>query len=63
MFPLDLAIDERIRVLLVYYSTAIALFFDSRYGEVWNRLLSELSWARRYRQCSQSEALAKARRR
>lgn len=56
----DLAIDEwdareeRVRVLparvMVYYAMACALFFDDGYGEVWNKLLSGLEWARRFRQ-------------
>ena len=32
-----------------YYAMACVLFLDSAYVEVWNRLLSGLSWARRYR--------------
>jgi hypothetical protein len=35
--------------LVVYYVMACVLFMDSAYGEVWNKLLSGLSWARRYR--------------
>jgi hypothetical protein len=35
--------------LVAYYVMACALFMDSAYGEVWNKLLSGLSWARRYR--------------
>jgi hypothetical protein len=35
--------------LVAYYVMACVLFMDSAYGEVWNKLLSGLSWARRYR--------------
>ncbi|WBB97754.1 MULTISPECIES: IS4 family transposase [unclassified Solwaraspora] len=35
--------------LVVYYVIACVLFMDSAYVEVWNRLLSGLSWAGRYR--------------
>jgi hypothetical protein len=35
--------------LVVYYVMACVLFMDSAYGEVWNKLLSGLWWARRYR--------------
>jgi hypothetical protein len=55
----DLAVEEwdvrekRFRLLparlMVYYVMACVLFMDSGYGEVWNKLLSGLSWARRYR--------------
>src|ERR1700716_2898776 len=56
----DLAIDEwdareeRVRMLparlMAYYAMALAVHFDSGYGEVWNKLPSGLSWAKRYRQ-------------
>ena len=75
----DLAIDEwdargeRARVLparlMAYYAMAMAMHFDSGYGEVWNKLLSGLSWARRYRQrvragvAPSTAALTKARQR
>lgn len=36
--------------VMVYYAMACALFFDDGYGEVWNKLLSGLEWARRFRQ-------------
>jgi hypothetical protein len=55
----DLAVEEwdvrekRFRLLparlMAYYVMACVLFMDSGYGEVWNKLLSGLSWARRYR--------------
>jgi hypothetical protein len=63
MFPpelVDLAIEEwdvreeRHRMLparvMAYYAMACTMFFDDAYGEVWNKLLSGLTWARRYRQ-------------
>lgn len=75
----DLAIDEwdareeRVRMLparlMAYYAMALAMHFDSGYGEVWNRLLSGLSWGKRYRQRVEVEmapstaALTKARQR
>jgi transposase IS4-like protein/DDE family transposase len=55
----DAAVDEwdareqRKRTLparvMVYFAMAMILFFDSGYGEVWNKLLSGLDWARTYR--------------
>ena len=36
--------------LAAYYTMACAMYFDDAYGEVWNKLLSGLEWARRYRQ-------------
>jgi hypothetical protein len=75
----DLAIDEwdareeRVRMLparlMAYFAMALAVHFDSGYGEVWNKLLSGLSWARRYRQrveagvAPSTAALTKARQR
>jgi hypothetical protein len=53
--------------LVAYYVMACVLFMDSAYVEVWNRLLSGLSWARRYRTRREvgmqpsAAALAKAR--
>jgi hypothetical protein len=45
--------EQRFRLLparlVAYYVMACVLFMDSAYGEVWNKLLSGLSWARRYR--------------
>jgi hypothetical protein len=35
--------------LVAYYVIARVLFMDSAYGEGWSKLLSGLSWARRYR--------------
>jgi hypothetical protein len=35
--------------LMVYFAMAMILHFDSGYGEVWNKLLSGLEWARTYR--------------
>jgi hypothetical protein len=80
MFPpelVDLAIEEwdvreeRHRMLparvMAYYVMACTMFFDDAYGEVWNKLLSGLMWARRYRQRRRvgmqpsAAALAKAR--
>ena len=73
----DLAIEEwdvrevRHRVLparvMAYYAMACAMYFDDAYAEVWNKLLSGLAWARRYRQRRQvgmqptTAALTKAR--
>jgi len=55
----DLAIEEwdvreeRYRMLparvMAYYAMACAMYFDDAYGEVWNKLLSGLEWAKRYR--------------
>lgn len=75
----DLSIDEwdareeRVRMLparlMAYYAMALAMHFGSGYGEVWNKLLSGLSWARRYRQrveagmAPSTAALTKARQR
>ena len=75
----DLAIDEwdareeRVRVLparlMAYFAMAMAVHFGSGYGEVWNKLLSGLSWAKRYRQrvevgvAPSTAALTKARQR
>jgi len=55
--------------LAAYYTMACAMFFDDSYGEVWNKLLSGLEWARRYRQRTDAgmqpsaAALTKARQR
>ena len=62
VFPpelVDRAVDEagvreqRTRTLparvVVYYLLAMVLFFQSGYGEVWNRLVAGLDWARRFR--------------
>jgi Insertion element 4 transposase N-terminal/Transposase DDE domain len=35
--------------LTVFYAMAMVLFFDCGYGEVWNKLLTGLSWARTFR--------------
>jgi hypothetical protein len=75
----DLAIDEwdareeRVRMLparlMAYFAMAMAVHFGSGYGEVWNKLLSGLSWAKRYRQrvevgmAPSTAALTKARQR
>jgi hypothetical protein len=55
----DLAIEEwdvreeRHRMLparvMAYYAMACAMYFGDAYGEVWNKLLSGLEWAKRYR--------------
>jgi hypothetical protein len=55
----DAAVDEwdareqRVRTLparvMVYFTMAMILYFDVGYSEVWNKLLSGLSWARTYR--------------
>lgn len=46
--------EERTRMLparlMAYFAMAMVLFIDSGYSEVWNRLLSGLGWARRFRQ-------------
>jgi hypothetical protein len=79
-FPADLvdaavdewdAREERSRILparlMAYFAMAMVLFIDSGYGEVWNKLLSGLGWARTYRQRRQAgmqpstAAIAKAR--
>jgi hypothetical protein len=62
VFPpdvVDAAVDEwdareqRVRTLparvMVYFAMAMILYFDAGYSEVWNKLLSGLSWARTYR--------------
>src|SRR5260370_22160628 len=45
--------EQRARTLparvVVYYLLAMVLFFQSGYGEVWNRLVAGLDWARRFR--------------
>jgi hypothetical protein len=61
----DVAVDEwdareqRTRILparvMVYYAMAMILFFDSGYGEVWNKLLSGLDWAKTYRRRCQAD--------
>jgi transposase IS4-like protein/DDE family transposase len=74
---IDLAIEEwdvreeRHRMLparvMAYYAMACAMYFDDAYGEVWNKLLGGLEWARRYRRRRQvgmqptTAALTKAR--
>lgn len=35
--------------LMVYYAMAMTLFMDCGYGEVWNKLLTGLVWARTFR--------------
>jgi hypothetical protein len=35
--------------LTVYFALAMVLFFDSGYGEVWNKLLTGLVWAKTFR--------------
>ena len=44
--------EQRKRTLparvVVYYLLAMVLFFQSGYGEVWNRLVAGLEWARRF---------------
>jgi hypothetical protein len=35
--------------VVVYYLLAMVLFFQSSYGEVWNKLVAGLDWARRFR--------------
>ncbi len=35
--------------VVVYYLLAMVLFFQSGYGEVWNKLVAGLDWARRFR--------------
>src|ERR1039457_5189864 len=46
--------EQRTRTLparvVVYYLLAMVLFFQSGYGEVWNRLVAGLDWARRFRE-------------
>jgi hypothetical protein len=75
----DLAIDEwdareeRVRMLparlMAYFAMAMTVHFGCGYGEVWNKLLSGLSWAKRYRQrmdvgmAPSTAALTKARQR
>jgi hypothetical protein len=45
--------EQRKRTLparvVVYYLLAMVLFFQSSYGEVWNKLVAGLDWARRFR--------------
>jgi len=45
--------EQRKRTLparvMVYYVLAMVLFFQSGYGEVWNKLVAGLDWARRFR--------------
>jgi hypothetical protein len=45
--------EQRTRALparvVVYYLLAMVLFFQSGYGEVWNKLVAGLEWARRFR--------------
>src|SRR5437660_4292352 len=45
--------EQRRRTLparvVVYYLLAMVLFFQSSYGEVWNKLVAGLDWARRFR--------------
>ena len=45
--------EQRKRALpsrvVVYYLLAMVLFFQSGYGEVWNKLVAGLDWARRFR--------------
>ncbi len=44
--------EQRVRTLparvVVYYLLAMVLFFQSGYGEVWNKLVAGLDWARRF---------------
>ena len=51
--------EKRVRILparvVVYYAMACSLFAEDGYGEVWNKLLSGLEWARRYRQRRQAK--------
>jgi hypothetical protein len=46
--------EQRKRTLparvVVYYLLAMVLFFQSGYGEVWNKLVAGLDWARRFRE-------------
>ena len=46
--------ERRTRMLpsrvVVYYLLAMVLFFQSGYGEVWNKLVAGLDWARRFRE-------------
>ena len=45
--------EQRTRTLpsrvVVYYLLAMVVFFQSGYGEVWNKLVAGLDWARRFR--------------
>jgi Insertion element 4 transposase N-terminal len=45
--------EQRKRTLparvMVYHLLAMVLFFRSGYGEVWNKLVGGLDWARRFR--------------
>jgi Insertion element 4 transposase N-terminal len=36
--------------LVVYYTLAMTVFFQSSYGEVWNKLVSGLDWAKSFRE-------------
>ncbi len=46
--------EQRKRALparvVVYYLLAMVLFFQSGYGEVWNKLVAGLDWAKRFRE-------------
>jgi hypothetical protein len=46
--------EQRTRMLparlMAYYTMACTMYFDDAYPEVWNKLLTGLEWARRYRQ-------------
>src|SRR6266849_3187647 len=46
--------EQRTRTLpsrvVVYYLLAMVLFFQSGYGEEWNKLVAGLDWARRFRE-------------
>ncbi len=47
--------EQRKRTLparvVVYLLLAMVLFFQSGYGEVWNKLVQGLEWARQFRVC------------
>jgi len=53
--------------LMAYYALAMVLFMDSGYQEVWNKLVTGLSWAKFYRQRREADlqpstaAISKAR--
>ena len=59
--------EQRTRTLparvVVYYLLAMVLFFQSGYGEVWNKLVAGLDWARRFRVAHVAGDAAVARRR
>ena len=59
--------EQRTRTLparvVVYYLLAMVLFFQSGYGEVWNKLVAGLDWARRFRVRLLGWACSRARRR